>query len=149
MHACHNFMFLIASIDKSARGDLERDLKARQHRQALLYLCLVLRYCIALFSCAQLNSEELGKLEDLCHTFFREHLLVFRFHPFVWTLGFVVPAHCKDMINKHKMSLGFNSMKEREAKHIFISRYAGNTNFQSRWQRIFIHFTPLVKRTGS
>lgn len=135
----HNFMFLIASVDTSARRDLKSDPIARQHLHALAFLCLVLRNCISLFSRVELTSQEVSKLEKLCKTFFRIHQLVFGFHPSVWTLGFVVPAHAKDMVIEYKMRLGLNSMEGREAKNISIARYAGNTNFQFRWQQIFMH----------
>lgn len=135
----HNFMFLISCIDNSAHIDLERDPKARSHLHALAFLCLTLRDCISIFSRIQVNEEQVSRLEKLSRTFFRIHQLVFSFHPSVWTLGFIVPHHTRDMKEKYGLGLGLNSMEGREAKHRSISRYAVNTNFQSRWHQVFMH----------
>ena len=116
----HNFMFLIASIENASRRDIEGDPIAKQHLHAVAYLCLILRDCIALFSRVQLTSQEVSNLGELCSTFFRVHQLVFGFHPSVWHLGFIAPAHAKDMVNNYNMGLGLNSMKGREAKHLSI-----------------------------
>ena len=133
-----NFMFLISSIDNSAYRDLERDPNAKSHLHALAFLCLVLRDCISLFSRLEIDNEQVSKLEQLCRTFYRIHQLVFKFHPSVWTLGFIVPYHTKDMKGKYGLGLGLNSMEGREAKHVSISRYTANTHFYSRWQQIFM-----------
>ena len=130
----HNFMFLISSVDSSVE-----DPKAKQHLHAICFLCLVLRDCISLFSRVSINSEQVIKLERLCRTFYRVFVLIFNFHPSVWTQGFIVPAHTKDMFGKYGLGLSLNSMEGREAKHVSIARYCRNTEFNSRWPQIFMH----------
>lgn len=135
----HNFMFLIASVDNSAKKELETVRNAKEHVHAVAFLCLILRDCISLFSRLEIEDEQVSELEQLCKTFYRVYQLVFNFHPSVWTLGFIVPAHTKDMKAKYGLGLGLNSMEGREAKHVSISRYTANTTFNSRWQQVFMH----------
>ena len=129
-------MFLISSIVNNREL---QDRKAKLHLHTLAFLCLVLRDCISLFNRISIDNEQVSKLEKLCRTFYRVFQLVFNFHPSVWTLGFIVPAHTKDMLGKYGVGLGLNSMEGREAKHVSIGRYCRNTQFNSRWQQIFMH----------
>lgn len=48
-------------------------------------------------------------------------------------------VHAKEMKVKYGMELALNSMEGREAKHISISRYCNNTNYQTRWEQVFMH----------
>ena len=138
-----NFMFLISSAEKSTY--LQAYSKAQVHLHALAFLCLTLRDCISLFSRVEIGDQEVSKLDDLCKTFFRVYVFFFAFHPTVWTLGFIVPAHTKDMKMKYGLGLGLNSMEGRESKHVSISRYSQNTHFHARWQQIFMHeFISLI-----
>jgi hypothetical protein len=56
-----------------------------------------------------------------------------------------VPAHAKEMKLKYNMGFGLDFMEGREAKHISISRYSNNTNYQKRWEQVFMHeFVSLI-----
>ncbi len=60
-------------------------------------------------------------------------------HPTAWTLGFIVPAHTRDMKLMYGLGLGLSSMEGREAKHISICKYSKNTNYKKRSEQIFLH----------
>ena len=82
----------------------------------------------SLFSRIQISDNELLELQRYCKTYFALNNLFFRHDPTAWTLDHVVPVHVQEMKEKYGMGLGLNSMEGREAKHICISRYCGNTN---------------------
>jgi hypothetical protein len=136
-----NFMYLIDAIEPCAKQGSRTELIYH----VLAYMCLTLRNCVALFSRIEISSEQLLELESQCRTYFTLNNVFFQHHPTVWTLGHIVPAHAKEMNAKYNMGLGLNSMEGREAKHISISRYSHNTNYQKRWEQVFMHeFVSLI-----
>ena len=57
----------------------------------------------------------------------------------VWTLGYIVPAHTKQVFEKYGVTLGVNTMQGREANHQQLAQYAKNTTFKNMWHQIFRH----------
>lgn len=131
----HNFMYLIDVVEPLAKKGSRQELVFH----ALSYLCLTLRKCVSLFSRIHITNNEIVELKHHCKTYIALNNLFFRHHPTAWTLGHVVPVHTQEMKTKYGMGLGLNSMEGREAKHISISRYCGNTNYHSRWEQVFLH----------
>ena len=71
--------------------------------------------------------------------------LFLKANPSVWTLGHVVPVYTREMFVKYGKGLALNSMEGREAKHQAISRFAKNSNYNTRWLQIFRHeFVSLI-----
>jgi hypothetical protein len=131
----HNFMYLIDTIEP---GTPEKT-KSKFHLHVLAFLALTLRNCVSLFNRLSISDEQVSELECLCSDFFKLNINHFNFSPTVWTLGHVVPVHTRDMKGKYGMGLGLNSMEGRESKHVAISKYCVNTNYNSRWQQVFMH----------
>ena len=130
-----NFMYLIDAVEPSAKQGSRKEYTYH----VLAYLCLNLRECVSLFSRIELSDQQLQELGTHCKTYFTLNYIFFDHHATVWTLGQIVPTHAKEMKAKYNMGLGLNSMEGREAKHISISRYCKNTNYQNRWQQVFMH----------
>lgn len=131
----HAFMFLIAAIEPSA-------IKGSQNEctlHILSYYCLLLRDCVFLFNRLEISQEQVNELEQKCKEYFKIHVLFFPFHPTVWHLGNIVPAHVKAMMDRYDLGLALNSMEGRESKHQSIARYSKNTIYHMRWQQIVRH----------
>lgn len=133
----NNFMYLISCVENISH--FSRVCKQMLDLHIIGFLCLTLRDCISLFSRVEITHEEVNKLEELTRIYFRVYTIFFSFHPSVWTLGLIVPAHTKEMKVKYNLGLGLNSMEGRESKHVSISRYSENTHFNNRWEQIFRH----------
>ena len=131
-----HFMLLVDCLEPL----LENNTKSKFHFHVLALLALSLRDCVSLFSRVFISDEQVNDLSILCKQFFKLNVSFFNSsNPTVWTLGNIVPVHCKDMKSKYGMGLGLNSMEGRESKHVSIARYSINTSYQSRWQQIFMH----------
>ena len=131
----HNFMYLIAAMEPFQKHGSRQEFTLH----VLSYLCLMLRKCVTLFNRIEIKDEDLVDLQHACKVYFTLNCLFFAHHPTAWTLGLVVPVHAKEMKVKYGMGLALNSMEGREAKHISIARYCTNTNYQSRWEQVFMH----------
>ena len=133
---CHNFMRLI----KWLRCEKDSS-KERQTVLALAYLGVRLRDCVSLFSRFEITSDHIDQLSIACHEYFKVNslLLPSSVNPTVWTLGHIVPAHCRQVLEKYGQGLGLVTMEGREAKHIFPKKLGENTTYQNRWVEIFRH----------
>ena len=133
---CHNFMRLI----KWLRCEKDSS-KERQTVLALAYLGVRLRDCVSLFSRFEITSDHIDQLSIACHEYFKVNslLLPSSVNPTVWTLGHIVPAHCRQVLEKYGQGLGLVTMEGREAKHIFLKKLSENTTYQNRWVEIFRH----------
>ena len=131
-----HFMLLVDCLEPA----LENNTKSQFHFHVLAFLTLILRDCVSLFSRISISDEQVSSLSILCKQFFKLNVTFFNSsNPIVWTLGNVVPVHCKDLKAKYGMGLGLNSMEGRESKHVAIARYSSNISYQSRWEQIFMH----------
>lgn len=106
---------------------------------ALSYICLSLRDCVSLFNRVDISDLQVRDLAHQCKTIYRLNAFFFSFHPTIWHIGHIVPAHTQDMKNKYDMGLALNSMEGRESKHVSIARYSSHTVYHLRWQQIFLH----------
>jgi len=132
----HNFMYLVNVIEPG----LQDGTKSKFQFHVLAFLALTLRNCVSLFNRLSISDEQVSELTQLCKDFIKLNISFCpHFTPTVWTLGHVVPVHTKDMKGKYGMGLGLNSMEGRESKHVSISKYSVNTNYNSRWEQIFMH----------
>ena len=131
----YNYMYLIEAVGPSATPGS----RACFTLHVLSYFCLTLRNCVSLFCRLIITAEELAELEKHCKIFFALNCLFFTPHPTVWHLGYIIPAHAREMKKKYNMGLGLNSMEGREAKHISIARYSRNTSHHDRWEQVFKH----------
>jgi hypothetical protein len=129
----HNFMFLIDVLEKSIKG------KETEAIHCHAYLCFCLRNAVSLFSRFDITDDQVVELRDYCKSFHRGYNLYFSANTTVWTLGYVVPVHTKEMKETYGMGLGLNTMEGREAKHIAIAKYAANTAHKYRWEQVFRH----------
>ena len=69
-------------------------------------------------------------------------LLLERVNSTVWSIGYAVPYHMKELYDMLGYGLGLNSMQGREAKHIKLKNYVSNTcnaRKQLRWAIVFRH----------
>jgi hypothetical protein len=136
----HNFMYLIQAI--SNKSDSESH-KFKLH--VFAFACLKLRDAVALFNRFEIKLTDLAELDKACADFYYCIAVFLKVNPSVWTLGHVVPVHTREMFAKYGKGLALNSMEGREAKHQAISRYAKNSNYNTRWLQIFRHeFVSLI-----
>jgi hypothetical protein len=103
-------------------------------------MAINLRGAVAIFSrITDMNKDLLTELEICCTNYFKAASLFLRVTLSVWTLGYIVPVHTKQVVGKYGVSLGINTMQGREAKHQRLAQYAKNTTFKNRWHQIFRH----------
>ncbi|RMX45671.1 hypothetical protein pdam_00023844 [Pocillopora damicornis] len=109
---CHNFMRLI----KWLRCEKDSS-KERQTVLALAYLGVRLRDCVSLFSRFEITSDHIDQLSIACHEYFKVNslLLPSSVNPTVWTLGHIVPAHCRQVLEKYGQGLGLQGFQQPEA----------------------------------
>lgn len=123
-------MYLIDAIEPSVE-------------QVRLYVIMcyfqTLRNCVPLFNRPDISDEQVTELHKLCKQYYSVNFMYFGPHPTAWTPANIVPAHVREMKEKYGKGLALNSMKGREAKHIFIARYSVNTNYHLRWGQNFRH----------
>ena len=86
-----------------------------------------------------MSKDLLVELNRCCSNYFNAAALFLRVTVSVWTLGYIVPVHTKQVFDKYGVSLGINTMQGREAKHQRLAQYAKNTTFKNRWHQIFRH----------
>lgn len=69
-------------------------------------------------------------------------LFLQKVNPAVWTVGYIVPLHTKELFQTLSFGLGLNTMQGHEAKHMKHKKYMENTtNVQKsqRWEHVFRH----------
>ena len=105
----------------------------------LAFLATNLTDAVAIFShVTDMSKDLLIELNKCCSNYFNAAALFLRVTVSVWTLGYIVPVHTKQVFDKYGVSLGINTMQGREAKHQRLAQYAKNT-FKNRWHQIFRH----------
>ena len=136
----HNFMFLIEAVE------CENDtLEQTFFLHLLSFVLLELRECVSLFCRVTIDSTDIQQLSIHCSNFFRAMSIFRSVSPTIWNLGHVIPNHTQDVYNKYQLGLGVVSMEGREAKHLQITNYSKNAQFNGRWEQIFRHeFVQLV-----
>ena len=98
---------------------------------------------VSLFSRVRITEEQILQLEKSCMEYFNVNALFLqKVNPTVWTVGYIVPLHTKELFQTLSFGLGLNTMQGREAKHIKLKKYMENTtNVQKsqRWRHVFRH----------
>ena len=134
-----NFASLIQEVLKI--GNLSQGSVTQLH--TLAFAGLKLRDAAAIYSRVDINSQQVEDLKTMCHDYFTAHrLLLNGVNPTVWTLGYAIPYHTKQLVEKLGFGLGLNSMQGREAKHVKLAKYAENTcnvRKSMRWWIVFRH----------
>ena len=96
----------------------------------------------------KLSSESVVKLHTLAFNgvqirdFTANRLLLEGVNPTVWTLGYAIPYHTNQLLEKLGCVFGLNSMHGREAKHVKLAKYVENTcnvKKSMRWWIVFRH----------
>ena len=134
-----NFASLIQEVLKI--GSLSQGSVTQLH--TLAFAGLKLRDAAAIYSRVDINSQQVEDLKTMCHDYFTAHrLLLNGVNPTVWTLGYAIPYHTKQLVEKLGFGLGLNSMQGREAKHVKLAKYVENTcnvRKSMRWWIVFRH----------
>ena len=107
----------------------------------LAYLGLRLRDCASLCNTFDTTLDQIDKLSNACREYFNLNALLMHtsVNPTVWTMGYIVPAHCRQVFEKYGQGLGVVTMEGQEAKHIFLKKLSENMTYQNRWPEIFRH----------
>ncbi|CAH3140837.1 unnamed protein product [Porites evermanni] len=97
----------------------------------------------------EVSIEQVENLKVLCQQFFNANsLLLTDVTPTVWTVGVAIPYHTSKLHQKLGYGLGLNSMQGREAKHVKLAKYVGNTcnaRKSLQWWTVFRHeFVSMV-----
>ena len=94
-----NFASLIQEVLKI--GNLSQGSVTQLH--TLTFAGLKLRDTAAIYSRVDINSQQVEDLKTMCHDYFTAHrLLLNGVNPTVWTLGYAIPYHTKQMVEKEK-----------------------------------------------
>ena len=111
--------------------------------RSLHYAAEKLRDCVFLFSRVKITEAQLLQLEKSCTEYFNVNALFLqKVNPTVWTIGYMVLFHTKQMVQTLSFGLGLNTMQGREAKHLKLKKYMENTtNVQkgNRRRHVFRH----------
>ena len=134
-----NFPFLIQEVLKIT--NLSKGSVVKLHTLALAGLKL--RDSAAIYSRVDVSRQQLENLKTMCQHYFTAHcLLLSGVNPTVWTLGYAIPYHTQQLVEKLGFGLGLNSMQGREAKHVKLAKYVDNTcnvRKSMRWWIVFRH----------
>lgn len=106
---------------------LSRSIRIKLH--ALAYIAVELRDATSIYTRVEINNEHLTKLSLICHNYFSAYNLFLspQISCTVWTVGYAIPYHTRQMYDQLKYGLWLNSMQGREAKHIKLAKYVDNT----------------------
>ena len=115
----------------------------------LSFIGVKLRDAVSIYSRVEVSIEQVENLKVLCQQFFNANsLLLTDVTPTVWTVGVAIPYHTSKLHQKLGYGLGLNSMQGREAKHVKLAKYVGNTcnaRKSLRWWTVFRHeFVSMV-----
>lgn len=94
----------------------------------LAFTGVKIRDAAAIYSRVEVRKQQVEDLKNLCQNYFTaNHLLLEGVNPTVWTLGYAIPYHTNQLLEKLGFVLGLNSMQGREAKHVKLAKYVENT----------------------
>ena len=109
----------------------------------LHFVAVKLRDAAAIYSRVETTSDQVVELKTTCEQYFNAVQLLFeRVNPTVWSIGYAVPYHMKELYDMLGYGLGLNSMQGREAKHVKLKNYVNNTcnvRKELRWSIVFRH----------
>ena len=134
-----NFTYLIQELLKI--NNLSSGSVVKLH--TLAFTGVKIRDAAAIYSRVDVNKQQVEHLKILGqHYFTANRLLLGGVNPTVWTLGYAIPYHTGQLLEKLGFGLGLNSMQGREAKHIKLAKYVENTcnvKKSMRWWIVFGH----------
>lgn len=134
-----NFTYLIQELLKI--NNLSSASVVKLH--PLAFTGVKIRDAAAIYSRVDVNKQQVEHLKILGqHYFTANRLLLTGVNPTVWTLGYAIPYHTDQLLEKLGFGLGLNSMQGREAKHIKLAKYVENTcnvKKSMRWWIVFGH----------
>jgi len=87
-----------------------------------------LRDCVSLFNRFEIPLAQIGQLSIACHEYFIVNALLLpsSVNPAVRTLGHIVPAHCRQVLEKYGQGLGMvNHNNGRERSKAYLSKTDG------------------------
>jgi len=89
------------------------------------------------------SKQQVIELKRICEQYFNGIQLLFeKVSPTVWSIGYAVPYHMKEIYDILGYGLGLNSMQGCEAKHVRLKDYVNNTcnvRKELRWVIVFRH----------
>ena len=81
----------------------------------------------------ELQEADLSSLDEHCAAFYQCcRLFLNSVTPTVWTIGFVVPQHTRQLMSKYGYGLGLATAQGREAKVQEVKKYGHNTLMRVR-----------------
>jgi len=80
------------------------------------------------------NLDKNCKQYFICSSLFLSNLTLS-----MWTVGFCVPYHARQLFESLGVGLGINTMQGREAKHQKLKHYADFSLPNDRWAKVFLH----------
>jgi len=85
------------------------------------FIRLKSRECVSLFNPFEITKEQIQKLARKSQEYFRANVLLLptSVNPTVWTLGNIVPTHCKEVFQRYGPGLCVITMEGRKANHFF------------------------------
>lgn len=123
-------------IDKLSSGSVVK-------LHTLAFTGVQIRDAAAIYSRMEVSKQQVEDLKNLYQNYFTaNHLLLEGVNPTVWTLGYAIPYHTNQLLEKLGFVLGLNSMQGREAKHVKLAKYVENTcnvKKSMRWWIVFRH----------
>lgn len=132
---CHKFMFLIDSLKRENETDREL-----LRLMSVAFAALQLREAVSKFSRVETDAAICEELGVHCQLFFNTCSLLLRsISPTVWTVGYAIPFHNKELFRKFGLGLGINTMQGREAKHVTLSSFAQHATLSTRWSLVMRH----------
>ena len=87
---------------------------------------MLLKNCeiVSLFNWVRITEAEVLQLEKSCTEYcYVNALFLQKVSPIVWTIGYVIPLHTKEMVQTLSFGLGLNTMQGHEVKHIKLKKY--------------------------
>ena len=94
----------------------------------LAFTGVKIRDAAAIYSRVDVNKQQVEHLKILGQHYFTANcLLLSGVNPPVWTVGYAIPYHTDQLLEKLGFGLGLNSMQGREAKHVKLPKYVENT----------------------
>ena len=91
-------------------------------RLALSKICEKLRDIGSIINRVKTSTDNVDKIQSLCQLYFNLYVLFFpqQTNITVWTLGYVIPYHAKNMYDNFKIGYGILTMQGKESKHSAI-----------------------------
>ena len=93
---------------------------------------------VSFFSRVRITEEQIAQLKSPCKEHFNVNgLFLHKVNPTVWTIGYAVPLHTKEIVQTFSFVLGQNT--GCEAKCIKLKKYMENTINVQKGQRWLLH----------